>query len=181
MADVLMGTTALIADYMGIEKMGHVRDKLAEMVSVAELVYAAGIAASVKSMSAPSGTCIPNIIYANVGRRHAGHNIYHEYNIMCDIAGGLPATLPLSSEYNSPVVGDFVRKYTTRREGVSAENQYRAAHLAADLLTSDFTTILQVAGVHGGGSPIMEDIAIMATYDMNAKKQLAKYLAGITE
>lgn len=179
--DVLLGTTALMADYLGIEKMGHVREKLSEMISVCELVYAAGIAASIKSTKAPSGTQIPNVIYANVGRRHAGHNIYHEYNTLCDIAGGLPATLPLSSEYNSPVVGNFVRKYVSRRDGVSAENHYRAAHLASDLLTSEFATILQIAGVHGGGSPIMEDIAIMGSYDLNTKKSLAKYLAGIKE
>jgi aromatic ring hydroxylase len=180
-SDVLMGTTSLVADYLGVEKMPHVKEKLAEIVSVAELVYAAGIAASVKSTKAASGTQVPNIIFANVGRRHAGHNIYHEYNTLCDIAGGLPATLPLSTEYNSPVVGDFIKKYVSRRDGVSAENHYLAAHLASDLLTSEFATILQVAGVHGGGSPIMEDIAIMGTYDMESKKKLAKYLAGIKE
>lgn len=179
--DVLMGTTALLADYNGVEKAGHVRDKLAEMVSVAELVFAAGIAASVKSMKAPSGTQIPNIIYSNVGRRHAGHSIYNEYATLCDIAGGLPATLPLSKEYNSPIVGDFVRKYTKRRSGISEEDHYRAYHLASDLLTSEIAAALQVAGVHGGGSPIMEDIAIMGTYDMKAKKDLAKYLAGIKD
>lgn len=179
--DVLMGATALLADYSGIEKMGHVKEKLAEMVSVVELIFAAGIAAAEKSMKAPSGTQIPNILYANVGRRHAGHNIYHEYNTLCDIAGGLPATLPLSKEYNSPEVGGYVRKYTKRRKDVSEENHYRAYHLASDLLTSEFATALQIAGVHGGGSPIMEDIAIMSTYDMKAKKKLAKYLAGIKE
>ncbi len=177
--DVLMGCTALVADYLGIEKLGHVKEKLAEMISVSELVFAAGIAASVKSGKSESGTQIPNVIYANVGRRHAGHNIYHEYNTLCDIAGGLPATLPLSKEYNSPVVGEFVRKYVSRREGVSPEDHYRAAHLASDLLTSEFATVLQIAGVHGGGSPIMEDIAIMGSSDVEAKKKLAKYLAGI--
>ncbi|MGS0765394.1 4-hydroxyphenylacetate 3-hydroxylase family protein [Syntrophomonas curvata] len=181
LGDVLMGAVALIADYLGVEKKEHIREKQAELVSVAELVFAAGIAAAVKSFQAPSGTQIPNIVFANVGRRHAGHNIYHEYSILCDISGGIPATLPLSGEYNSPVVGDFVRKYVSRRAGVSAENHYRAAHLLADLLTSEVTAALQVAGVHGGGSPIMEDIAIMSSYDMNAKKDLAKYLAGITE
>lgn len=181
MGDILMGTAALVADYLGVEKQSHVREKIAEMISVVELVYAAGIASAVKSFKAPSGTQIPNTIYANVGRRHAGHNIYHEYNILCDIAGGIPATLPLSSEYYSPVVGEFVRKYITRREGISPENHYRAFHLASDLLTSEMATALQIAGVHGGGSPIMEDIAILANYDIESVKKLAKYLAGIKE
>ena len=36
-------------------------------------------------------------------------------------------------------------------------------------------------GVHGGGSPIMEEIAIYGNYDIQAKKKLAKDLAGIKE
>jgi len=180
-SDVIMGTTALVADYLGVGKEGHVKTKLAELISVAELVYAAGIAAAVKSKKAPSGTQIPNIIYCNVGRKHAGKNIYHEYNILCDISGGLPATLPLSEEYDSPIVGDFVKKYCARRTGVSEENHYRAALLASDLLTSEFASALQIAGVHGGGSPIMEDIAIMGSYDLNLRKDLAKYLVGISD
>ncbi|NLG33210.1 MAG: aromatic ring hydroxylase [Syntrophomonadaceae bacterium] len=181
MADIIMGTTALVADYLGIEKMGHIKEKLAELISVAELVYAAGIASAVKSFKAPSGSQIPDIIYANTGRRLAGHNIYHEYQILCEIAGGLPITLPLSKQYNSPEIGHFIKKYVSRREGVSPENHYRAAHLASDVLASEMAVALQIAGVHGGGSPIMEDIAILSSYDLQEKKNLAKHLAGIKE
>lgn len=178
--DVIMGTTALLADYQNIKKQGHVKEKLAELISVAELVYAAGIAAAYKSTKASSGTQVPNVIYANVGRRHAGHNIYHEFNTLCDIAGGLSATLPLSTEYNHPEVGKFVEKYVTRREGVSSEDCWRAFALASDLLTGEYSTVIfQVAGVHGGGSPIMEDIAIMGSYDLESKVKIAKHLAGI--
>lgn len=177
--DVIMGAAALMADYQNIEKKEHVREKLAELVSVAELVYAAGIAAAVRSTKAPSGTQVPDVIFCNVGRRHAGHHIYEEYKTLCDLSGGLPATLPLSKEYNNPEVGDYVRKYSARRAGVSPEDHYRAYHLASDLLTSEISGVLQVAGVHGGGSPIMEDIAIMGSYDMESKKNIARHLAGI--
>lgn len=180
--DVIMGTTALLADYQNIKKQGHVKEKLAELISVAELVYAAGIASAAKSTIASSGTCVPNVIYANVGRRHAGHNIYHEFNTLCDIAGGLAATLPGTKEYNHPEVGKFVQKYVTRREGVSSEDCYRAFSLASDLLTGEYSTVIfQVAGVHGGGSPIMEDIAILGNYDMKEKIKIAKQLAGIKD
>ena len=180
--DVIMGTTALIADYQGIKKQGHVKEKLAKLVCVAEIVFAAGVAAAYKSTKAASGTQIPNVIYCNVGRRHAGHAIYHEFNTLCDIAGGIPATMPLSKEYNHPEVGKFVQKYITRREGVSSEDCWRAFQLASDLLTGEYSTVIfQVAGVHGGGSPIMEDIAIMGAFDMNARIQIAKRLAGIAD
>ena len=151
------------------------------MISVAELVYAAGIAAAVNSTKAPSGTQIPDTVFCNVGRRHAGHHIYDEYRTLCDLAGGLPATLPLSKEYMNPEISRFVQKYTARREGISPEDHYRAFHLASDLLTSELSGVLQVAGVHGGGSPIMEDIAIMSVYNLEAKKKVARHLAGIRQ
>lgn len=178
--DVIMGTAALLADYQNIKKQGHVKEKLAEMISVAELVYAAGIASAVRSEKAPSGTQVPNVIYANVGRRHAGHNIYHEFSMLCDISGGLPATLPGTAEYLNPEISKFVQKYVTRREGISSEDCYRAFKLASDILTGEYSTVIfQVAGVHGGGSPIMEDIAILGAYDLNSRVEIAKHLAGI--
>ena len=177
--DVIMGATALLADYNNITKEGHVKEKLVDLISVAELVYAAGMASAYKSRKAASGTQVPDVIYANVGRRHAGHNIFHEYNILCDIAGGLSCTLPGSKDYNNPEISEYVKKYVTRREGVSAEDCYRAYAMASDILTGDFYSIMLVAGVHGGGSPIMEDIAIIGSYDLKSKKALAKHLAGI--
>jgi 4-hydroxyphenylacetate 3-monooxygenase/4-hydroxybutyryl-CoA dehydratase/vinylacetyl-CoA-Delta-isomerase len=92
--DVLMGTTALIAEVSGIEKEQHVKHKLAEMISIAELVFASGVAAAYNATKASSGTMIPNVIYCNVGRKHAGLNIYHEYDTLCDICGGQPQTMP---------------------------------------------------------------------------------------
>ena len=48
-----------------------------------------------------------------------------------------------------------------------------------DLIGSSFGAHRQIAGLHGGGSPIMEVIAILGDYDLKKKKEMAKYLAGI--
>jgi len=181
MSDVIMGTAALVAEYSGIEKEDHVGSKLAELISTAELVYGCGIAASVKSTRMPSGTQVPDIVYCNVARKHAGLNIYHEYDILTEIAGGLPATLPYDTEYQSPEVGDLVKKYLARVDGVSADDIYKLYAWISDYTCSGMAGVYQYAGVHGGGSPIMEDIAILRTYDLEEKKQLARCLAGIEE
>jgi aromatic ring hydroxylase len=177
--DVIMGATALVADYNGVEKATHVKDQLAELVTVAELVYGCGIAASVKATKSSSGTFVPDIVYANVARYHAGVNVYREHEILAEIAGGLPATLPPEGDFYNPATAGFLAKYIMRKEGVSAEDQHRCFRLLSDMLCSAHAGVLQVAGVHGGGSPIMERIAITAQYDIQAKKNLAKYLAGI--
>ncbi len=178
-SDVLMGMAALVAEYNGIEGEKHVQQKLADMISVAELVYAAGIAAAVKSQQAPSGTYVPEVIYSNVGRRHAGENIYHEFEIVADLAGGLSATLPLEGDFLSEETGPLLAKYMMRNPKISAEDQHRCFRLISDVICSSMGGVSQIAGLHGGGSPVMETITVLRNYDLEAKKRIAKDLAGI--
>ena len=181
LSDVLMGTAALAAEYNGIEKEDHVRSKLAQFISVAELVYGCGIAAAVKSTKMPSGTQVPDIVFCNVARKHAGENVYHEYDLLADLAGGLPATIPYDTEFLSPEVGDLVKKYIMRADGVSAENVFKCFSWISDCSCSGMAGVIQYAGVHGGGSPVMEEIAILGTYNLQEKKDLVKRLAGIED
>ena len=122
---------------------------------------------------------MPDMVYCNVARKHAGESIFHEYEVLADIAGGLPATLPYDTEFTSPEVGELVQKYLKRKADVSVEDIYRCYAWASDFSCSSMAGVLQYAGLHGGGSPIMEDIAILGTYDIESKKEIAKRLAGI--
>ncbi len=179
--DMVTGASALVAEYQGIARKPHVRSKLAHLASVAELVYGAGIASAVEGQQHDSGTFIPNTVYANVGRRHAGLNIYHEIEILTDLAGGLPATLPFEGDFVNPDTKRYLEKYIMRKEGVPAEKIHLCFRLLSDMLCSSLSGVSAVAGVHGGGSPIMEEIVIAATYDFDEKKKVAKYLAGIKD
>jgi aromatic ring hydroxylase len=66
-----------------------------------------------------------------------------------------------------------------RKADVPAENVHRCFRLISDMLCSAAGGAAAVAGVHGGGSPVMEEIIITDTYDFEKKKKIAKYLAGI--
>jgi len=180
-ADIIMGFGGLIAEYNGVYEKPNIRERLVEIAATAELVYAAGIAAAVHGTKTPAGTFMPNEIYANVGRRYAGLNYYKELKILAELAGGLPACLPFSEDFNSPEIGPYIKKYVKRRSDVPAENVYRCLFGISNILCSSLGGILAVAGVHGGGSPIMEDIAIWRSYDFEEKKKIAKYLVGIKE
>ncbi|HCJ10979.1 MAG TPA: aromatic ring hydroxylase [Clostridiales bacterium] len=179
-SDIIVGAAALVAEYNGVTKAPHVRDKLAELVAVGELVYAAGIAASVNAQPSSSGTMVPDIVFTNVGRYHAGVNVMHEFEILIDLAGGLPATLPPEDEWADPESARFLEKYIMRNPDVSAENQHRCFRFLSDMLCSSNSGVMQVAGIHGGGSPIMEKIAITGLYDFEEKKAIVRHLAGIT-
>ncbi|MFC1940727.1 4-hydroxyphenylacetate 3-hydroxylase C-terminal domain-containing protein, partial [Chloroflexota bacterium] len=123
-------------------------------------------------------TYIPDVVFCNVGRRHAGMNYYHEMETLCDIAGGLVGTLPYEEDFFDSNTGPLLDKYIKRKEGVSAEDVHRCFNLAEEMVQG-FGGHRAVAGVHGGGSPIMEVIALLANYDLDSKKKIAKYLAGI--
>jgi len=178
-SDVLGGAAALIAECNNIEKATHVRDKLSHFIGLSELVYASGIASAQYAVKSPSGTYIPDPVYANAGRRLAGENIYHEYELLADLAGGLAATLPLEADFYQEDIGELLNKYMMRNPKLSSEYVHRAFRLVENLLVSELSGVMQVAGVHGGGSPVMETIMMMGTYNMEKLKDIARYLAGI--
>ena len=51
--------------------------------------------------------------------------------------------------------------------------------MLSDMLCSGWVGVWQVASVHGGGSPMMETVAILGNYPIQARKEIAIYLAGI--
>ncbi len=183
LTDILVGTTALLAEYNGldVQRTHHIRRKIADLITIAEVVYAAGIASAYEGTKTPSGTFIPNPVYVNVGRRLAGLNVYHEFEILADVAGGLPATLPYEEDFYAEEVGILLNKYIRRRAEIPAENQHRLFRMVSDMLCSPYSGIMMVGGLHGGGSPVMEEIGVIAQYNLNEKKRIAKELAGIKD
>ncbi|MFQ5833469.1 MAG: 4-hydroxyphenylacetate 3-hydroxylase N-terminal domain-containing protein [Candidatus Thorarchaeota archaeon] len=179
--DIIIGFSSLVSEYSGIEDKKHVQSKLASLISVGELVYAAGIAAAYKASKDDSGTMIPDPIFCNVGRKHAGKNYYHELETLADLAGGLPATLPLEKDFFDETIGPFLQKYIKRKEGVASEDIYKLFRALSDKLCSRIGGVMAVAGLHGGGSPQMEDVAILKQYDLDERKKIAKFLAGISD
>jgi len=118
-------------------------------------------------------------MYCNVSRRHAGINIYHEYDILADVAGGMPATLPRYADWINEETRPLIEKYMARNPDVDVHDALKAFAWVQDISCSEGAGIMQYAGVHGGGSPRMEQIAIMGAYNMENIKNIARRLAGI--
>ncbi len=178
-SDILCGATALVAEANNIDKISHIKQKLSEFVGAAELSFSAGIAAAIFGEKTDAGTFFPNPIYANVGRRIMGETIYHEYNILTEVAGGLSVTLPFEEEFISKSTKPYMDKYIVRNPKFSPEESHRIWRFVENIVASGMTAWYQIAGVHGGGSPIMETITLNAEYDYEYRKLIAKYLAGL--
>ncbi len=189
--DVILGTAALAAECNNVHKESHVREKLAELIMTIELGYAAGYTAS--DLGKPEvyipgmgfvpfgpGSYIPHSIYCNVGRCLSGEAVWREAEILCDIAGGVVATFPHEKDFTNPATGEALLKYTKRNPKMSAEDQAQFWRYLGDSMCSATGGIANVGNYHGGGSPIMEQIAITTQYDINSRKKLVKYIAGMS-
>ena len=179
LSEIFTGATALAAEYNGIDKAQHVRHKLAEMIQIVDLIYSSGIAAAVHSVKTPAGTYVPDSNFCNAGRMLAGENIYDEYESLAAIAGGLVATLPSEEDFYNEKTGPYLEKYIMRDPNVSAEHQHRAFRLFQDMMASAWGGHKLVDALHGGGSPVIEKVAIYRDHNIERSKNIAKKLAGI--
>ncbi|MCJ7743681.1 MAG: hypothetical protein MUO99_03880 [Dehalococcoidales bacterium] len=189
--DVVLGAAALAAEVNNVNKAPHVRAMLAEIIMIGELGYAAGYTASdlgkpevympgVGFVPYGPGSYIPNSIYCNVGRCLSGEAVWREAEILCDIAGGVVATFPHENDFMNPETKDLLLKYTKRNANMSVEDQAQFWRYLGDVLCSATGGIHNVGGYHGGGSPVMEQIAITTQYDIESRKKLVKYIAGMS-
>ena len=189
--DLILGTAALAAEVNNIHKESHVREKLAELIMITELGYAAGYTAS--DLGKPElyvpgygfvpfgpGSYIPHSIYCNVGRCLTGEAVFREAEILCDISGGVTATFPHEKDFLNPETKDLLLKYTKRNKEMPVEDQAQLWRFLGDVLCSATGGIAKIGSYHGGGSPIMEQIAITTQYDIESRKKLVRYIAGMS-
>ncbi len=108
--DVLIGAAATVAEYNGVERASHIRDKLVEMTHLNETIYATGIAASYQSHATKSGAYICDDMLANVCKHHVTKIPYEMGRLAQDLAGGLVVTLPSEADYRHEELGPLSGK-----------------------------------------------------------------------
>jgi len=152
--DVVIGAAALAADYNGAQKASHVKDKLIEMTHLNETLYCCGIACSAEGYPTAAGNYQIDLLLANVCKQNVTRFPYEIVRLAEDIAGGLMVTMPAEADFKSETVvgknGETIGDVGYRTESM-----------------------------HGAGSPQAQRIMISRQGNINAKKELAKAIAGI--
>jgi aromatic ring hydroxylase len=110
-----------------------------------------------------------------------GEAVFREAEILCDVAGGMPATFPYEGDFVNPETKDLLYKYITRNPDIHPEDAAQLWRYVGDLICSATGGVHLLGAYHGGGSPIMEAIAITTQYDIEARKKMVKKLAGIKD
>jgi 4-hydroxybutyryl-CoA dehydratase/vinylacetyl-CoA-Delta-isomerase len=138
------------AEYIGLDKVSHVREKITDMIMYNEMMYSCGIAASVKSEFVPGVGMIPDIVLANNTKYIASKAVYELVRLAEDICGGIITTLPSEKEFKNPEIAGVLSRIYRGADGVSAENRARIVRLIENLTYG--AGALCHSAAHGGGS-----------------------------
>jgi 4-hydroxybutyryl-CoA dehydratase/vinylacetyl-CoA-Delta-isomerase len=177
--DVLIGAAAAIADYNGVEKASHIRDKLVEMTHQNETIYSTGIAASWQAQRMKSGVWQCDDMIANVCKHHVTKMPYELARLAQDLAGGLVVTLPSQQDFEHDELGPLLLKYLQGRDGVPTEERVRILRLIENLTLGRNAVGYLTESMHGAGSPQAQRVQIARQAQLDYKKRLARVLAGI--
>jgi 4-hydroxybutyryl-CoA dehydratase / vinylacetyl-CoA-Delta-isomerase len=177
--DVLIGAAATIADYNGVERASHVRDKLVEMTHLNETIYGTGIAASHQGIEMKSGAYLPDEMLANVCKHHVTRLPYEIGRLAQDLSGGLMVTLPSEMELRHATVGPLIEKYLKGRPEIATEHRIRILRIVENMTLGRNAVGYLTESMHGAGSPQAQRIQIARSMQLEFKKELAKTLAGI--
>ncbi len=177
LADALIGATYLLAEAQGTGGATHIREKLVDMVHLAETLYCCSIACSCQGYALPADSYMADPLLANVTKLNVTRNVYEIARLAQDIAGGILATLPAETDWKDPRVGKYVDKYMKGAADVSTETRMRLIRLLEAMTCG---TAL-VESMHGAGSPQAQRIMIWRQANLEHKKRLAQKLAKIGE
>ncbi len=177
--DVLIGAAASIAEFNGVEKSSHIKDKLVQMSHLNETIYATGIASSYQGFKTKSGCFQCDDMLSNVCKHHVTKLPFEVSQIAQDLAGGFVTTLPSEQDLNHPKIGKLLHKYLRGNSKFSSEERIRILRLIENMTMGRNAVGYLTESVHGAGSPQAQRIQIGRMMQLEYKKRLAKILAGI--
>ena len=179
LGDVLIGAAASMAEYNGVPKVSHIRDKLVEMTHLNETIFAAGIASSHQGHRMKSGVYLNEDMLAQVCKHNVTRFPYEIGRLAQDIAGGLVVTLPSERDLRHPEIGPILEKYLVGRQDIPVEERVRMLRLIENMTLGRNAVGYLTESMHGAGSPQAQRIQIQRQMQLEYKKDLARNLAGI--
>ncbi|HOQ10111.1 MAG TPA: 4-hydroxyphenylacetate 3-hydroxylase family protein [Syntrophomonadaceae bacterium] len=179
--DALIGAAQAIADYQGVAKASHIKDKIIEMCHLNETLYACGIACSSEGRKTAAGNYLIDLLLANICKQNVTRFPYEIARIAQDIAGGYVGTMPSEKDFAHPKIGPLVKKYSTARSDIPAEHRQRMLRLIENITQGAAAVGYLTESMHGAGSPQAQRIMISRLVNLEQRKEQAEILCGIRE
>ncbi|MFQ5898464.1 MAG: 4-hydroxyphenylacetate 3-hydroxylase family protein [Candidatus Methylomirabilia bacterium] len=177
--DLMIGAAMLMAEANGIEKAGHVREKLSRLIAYRETVRALTVAAAHECKVKGPGVAVPDTTITNIAKQYFAENYHAMVQKVQDIAGGLLVTGPAEEDLANPETKADVEKYLGGRQGFGAHNRLRLLNLIHDLMASDFGGYHELLAIHAEGSLEAQKITILRGFDAGACRAFAAECANL--
>jgi len=177
--DVLIGAAQTCAEFNGVAKAAHIKDKIIEMNHLNETLFCCSLACAHEGRKEPSGTYLVNQLQANVCKQNVTRFPFEIARLAQDIAGGLMATLPSEKDFKHPEIGKWMDKFYKTRSDVPTEHRMRILRLIENLTVGGAAVSYLTESMHGAGSPQAQRIMITRQTDIVEKQKRAKKLCGI--
>jgi 4-hydroxybutyryl-CoA dehydratase / vinylacetyl-CoA-Delta-isomerase len=179
LVDLLAGAGQLIATYNGIERAGHVRDKITWLAAYAQTVRALARMAALDCYRGALEIAVPDPGIVNIAKLHFAAHFHQALAYVQELSGALLVTAPGQADWEAPETHAAIDRYLGGK-GVGAESRLRLLHLIADVTTSHLGGYHAVLAIHAEGSIEAEKLTIYRTAPMDRYVALAKEMAGIT-
>jgi 4-hydroxybutyryl-CoA dehydratase/vinylacetyl-CoA-Delta-isomerase len=179
-SDVLIGAVKLLAEYNGLDKMPHIREKIIDMVRLTETIYSCGLATAVEGEKTSAGSYFINQLLGNVCKLNVAALPFEMARLAVDVAGGALGTMVSEKDLRSPQIGKYVEKYFKGLPEVPTEHKMRLIYLIQNLLFGVNSVGYVVESVHGAGPPAAQKSSLYRLVNFEEKKNLARDIAGIS-
>jgi aromatic ring hydroxylase len=181
LTDALVGAAQLIAEYNGLTRAGHIREKITRLIAYTQTLRALTVQAAQQCTIEEEGIAVPSPLLVNIAKLHFAENYHQMLAYLQDISGGILVTAPSEEDLRNPETRPFIEKYLGGKAGVSAEARLRALSMISELTASDFGGYQAVLAIHAEGSIEAEKLTIHREYDFRHSLALARYIAGLTD
>jgi aromatic ring hydroxylase len=175
--DAFVGAAALIADMNGVIGVGHIREKLTQLITYAETVRALTELAAFRAREGDHGIWYPDPLTTNMAKYTFATGYHEAIERVQDCAGGLLVTGPGGEDWDVPEIREVLEKYFVAK--APAEDRLRVMNLIADLTARDFGGYHAVLAVHAEGSIEAEKMQIFRAYDASKALDYARRLARL--
>jgi 4-hydroxybutyryl-CoA dehydratase/vinylacetyl-CoA-Delta-isomerase len=176
--DALVGAAIAVTQANGIQRAGHVRDKLTWLTGYAETVRGLTHLAATRARMDGS-IAYPDVLTTNLAKWSFARDFHQALEVVQDLAGGLLVTGPSGADWDSAQVRPILEKYL--RGAWPADRRMAVLNLISDLTSRPYGGYQAVLAIHAEGSIEAEKMAILRAYDPDRALSLALRLAGLEE
>jgi 4-hydroxybutyryl-CoA dehydratase/vinylacetyl-CoA-Delta-isomerase len=178
-AEMMIGVSALVADYNGVPRASHIQDRITDLVVYAQSIKTFGQAAARECVMTENGVAYPNPLLCNIGKYLFASGYHTAMKAVQEIGGGLPATGPSEADCKNPATRELIERYLGGRKGVDAISRLKVMKLIRDMGGTEGAGEWWVGTLHGEGSLQAQRLSISREFNVKRCVDYVKDLLGV--